>query len=98
MTIQTWSPFQWGMFNGTFINDDEHYAELNQLLAKLADKYEVSKNAIAVAWILRHPAHMQVLLGTVNPQHILDSAKGSDVELTKQEWYDLYFAAGNDLP
>ena len=61
-------------------------------------KYKVSKNAIAVAWILRHPAHMQVLLGTMTPAHIIDSAKGSDITLTSQEWYDLYLAAGNDLP
>lgn len=97
MTIQTWSPFQYGTFAGTFINNDK-FKKLNDLLAKLADKYQVSKNAIAVAWILRHPAHMQVLLGTMTPAHIADSAAGSDITLTKQEWYDIYFAAGNDLP
>ncbi|MBB1070374.1 aldo/keto reductase [Limosilactobacillus sp. RRLNB_1_1] len=97
MTIQTWSPFQYGTFAGTFINNDQ-FPELNELLASLAHKYEVSKNAIAVAWILRHPAHMQVLLGTMTPAHIIDSAKGSDITLTNQEWYDLYLAAGNDLP
>ena len=97
MTIQTWSPFQYGTFTGTFINNDQ-FPELNEMLASLARKYEVSKNAIAVAWILRHPAHMQVLLGTMTPAHIIDSAKGSDITLTSQEWYDLYLAAGNDLP
>lgn len=97
MTLQTWSPFQYGMFEGTFI-DNDNYGKLNALLAKLADKYHVTKNAIAVAWILRHPAHMQVLIGTMNPDHILASAAGSDVALTRQEWYDIYFAAGNDLP
>lgn len=97
MTIQTWSPFQYGTFAGTFINSDK-FPALNDELAKLAAKYGVSKNAIAVAWILRHPAHMQVLLGTMNPDHIRDSAAGSDVTLTRQEWYDLYLAAGNDLP
>lgn len=97
MTIQTWSPFQYGTFAGTFINSDK-FPALNDELAKLAAKYSVSKNAIAVAWILRHPAHMQVLLGTMNPDHIRDSAAGSDVTLTRQEWYDLYLAAGNDLP
>jgi predicted oxidoreductase len=97
LTIQTWSPFQYGTFAGTFINNPK-FAQLNKLLAKLADKYHASKNAIAVAWILRHPAHMQVLLGTMNPAHIADSAAGSDITLTKQEWYDIYFAAGNDLP
>lgn len=97
LTIQAWSPFQYGMFEGTFI-DSPKYQELNDLLAQLAEKYHTSKNGIAVAWILRHPANMQVLLGTMTPEHIADSAAGADIELTKQEWYDVYFAAGNDLP
>ncbi|MCH4008542.1 aldo/keto reductase [Companilactobacillus sp.] len=96
-TIQTWSPFQYGMFEGTFINNDK-FPELNQKLEELAKKYGVSKNGIATAWILRHPANMQVIIGTMNPDYIVDSAKGADVELTKQEWYDVYFAAGNTLP
>ena len=58
----------------------------------------MTKNAIATAWILRHPAQMQVILGTMNPERIADSAAGSEITLTKQEWYDVYFAAGNDLP
>lgn len=97
VTIQAWSPFQYGMFAGTFINNDK-FPELNQKLQELADKYKVSKNAIATAWILRHPANIQVIIGTMNPEHIADSAKGGDIDLTKQEWYDIYFAAGNDLP
>lgn len=96
-TIQTWSPFQYGMFEGTFIDNDK-FPELNKKLAELAKKYGVSKNGIATAWILRHPANMQVIIGTMNPEHIVDSAKGADVQLTKQEWYDVYFAAGNTLP
>ncbi len=96
-TIQTWSPFQFGMFEGTFINNDK-FPELNDKLSELADKYGVSKNGIATAWNLRLPASVQVIIGTMNPEHIVDSAKGADVELTKQEWYDVYFAAGNDLP
>ncbi|TGD23191.1 aldo/keto reductase [Companilactobacillus suantsaicola] len=97
VTIQAWSPFQYGTFAGTFINNDK-FPELNKKLQELADKYGVSKNAIATAWILRHPADIQVIIGTMNPEHIADSAKGGDVDLTKQEWYDIYFAAGNDLP
>lgn len=97
LTIQTWSPFQYGTFAGTFIDNDQ-FPQLNAQLAQLATKYQVSKNAIALAWILRHPAHMQVLIGTMNPAHIADSAAGSDLTLTRQEWYDLYQAAGNELP
>ncbi|MDT7012989.1 aldo/keto reductase [Levilactobacillus namurensis] len=95
--IQAWSPFQYGMFAGMII-DDPKYQKLNDELQKLADKYGVSKNGIVIAWILRHPANVQVLLGTMTPAHIADSAAGADVTLTKQEWYDVYFAAGNTLP
>lgn len=96
-TIQAWSPFQHGTFAGTFIDDPE-FKQLNDKLAELAAKYHASKNSIAVAWLLRHPANIQVMLGTMNPAHIKDSAAGADITLTKQEWYDVYFAAGNDLP
>lgn len=97
ITIQAWSPFQYGMFAGSFI-DNPKFRELNAELLKLANKYNVGKNAIAAAWILRYPAQIQVLVGSMNPEHIKDSAAGSDVELTRQEWYDLYLAAGHDLP
>ncbi|MDO1604686.1 aldo/keto reductase [Lactobacillus sp. YT155] len=97
VTIQAWSPFQYGFFEGVFINNDK-FPELNSKLEELAKKYNVGKNAIATAWILRHPANIQVILGTMNPDHIADSAQGGDVQLTNQEWYDVYFAAGNDLP
>lgn len=97
VTIQAWSPFQYGFFEGVFVDNDK-FPELNELLDKLAKKYDTNKNAIATAWILRHPANMQVILGTMNPTRIKESAAGGDVPLTKQEWYDVYFAAGNDLP
>ena len=97
VTIQAWSPFQYGFFEGVFVDNDK-FPELNELLDKLAKKYDTNKNAIATAWILRHPANMQVILGTMNPARIKESAAGGDVTLTKQEWYDVYFAAGNDMP
>ena len=97
VTIQAWSPFQYGFFEGVFVDNDK-FPELNELLDKLAKKYDTNKNAIATAWILRHPANMQVILGTMNPARIKESAAGGDVTLTKQEWYDVYFAAENDLP
>ena len=97
VTIQAWSPFQYGFFEGVFVDNDK-FPELNELLDKLAKKYDTNKNAIATAWILRHPANMQVILGTMNPARIKESAAGGDVTLTKQEWYDVYFAAGNALP
>lgn len=97
MTIQAWSPYQYGMFEGPFI-DNPKFPELNAKLQKLADAKGVTKNAIATAWILRHPANMQVILGSMNQDHLKESIAGADVKLTKQEWYDTYFAAGNTLP
>ncbi len=98
MTIQAWSPFQKGFFDGVFVGDREAYAELNELLDELAKKYDVTPTGIAVAWITRHPANMQVVLGTTNPQRVRDSADGSDIPLTRQEWYGLFRAAGHTLP
>ncbi|MUT66974.1 aldo/keto reductase family oxidoreductase [Paenibacillus sp. NEAU-GSW1] len=98
MTIQAWSPFQKGFFNGPFLGDLEQYPELNSLIDKLAEKYSVSNTAIAVAWITRHPANIQVVTGTTNVQRLKDSCQGSDIPLTREEWYGIYKAAGNILP
>jgi predicted oxidoreductase len=97
MTIQAWSPFQFGFFEGVFI-DNPKFPELNDAMRQVADKYSVTKNAIAVAWILRHPAKMQVLLGSMTPSRLNEMMAGADVEISAQEWYNLYVAAGNDLP
>ena len=97
ITIQAWSPLQYGMFGGCFI-DDPKYPELNAALAELAEKYHVTKAAIALAWILRHPAQMQVIVGTMNPRHLEESAAAMQVSLTHPEWYQLYLAAGKFLP
>ncbi|MCZ0716783.1 aldo/keto reductase [Aerococcus kribbianus] len=97
ITIQAWSPFQFGMIQGSFI-DHPDFPELNAKLAELADRHQVGKNAIAAAWILKHPANMQVIIGTMTPDHIKDSAQAAHIKLSNQEWYDLYLAAGHPLP
>jgi predicted oxidoreductase len=98
MTIQAWSPFQHGFFAGTFLGDLERFPELNKLLDRLAEKYEVTTTALAVAWITRHPANIQVILGTTNRERLKDACKGSEISLTRQEWYEIYKAAGNMVP
>lgn len=97
ITIQAWSPFQGGFFTGVFLGNPE-YAELNAVIDRLAAAYGVAPIAIATAWITRHPAHMQVVLGTTTPQRVRDAAAGADVELTRAEWYELFRAAGHLLP
>ena len=97
VTIQAWSPFQYGFFEGVFIGS-EKFPELNKALDRLAEQYNVTPSAIAIAWILRHPAKIQAILGTTNVQRVKDICKASEVELTRMEWYELYKAAGNQLP
>lgn len=95
--IQTWSPLQFGTFQGTFI-DNPGYRPLNARLAELAGKYGVSKAAVAAAWNLRLDRRLQVILGTVNPGHFGDLLRATQVQLTREEWYGLYMAAGYSLP
>lgn len=97
MTLQAWSPFYAGYFKAVFV-DNEDYPEINEAMQVVADKYGVTKEAIAVAWIDRHPANIQTIVGTMNPDRIRRISKVSDVSLTRKEWYDLYKAAGNILP
>lgn len=97
ITIQAWSPLQVGMFGGTFI-DNPDYPELNRTLGELAEREHVSKTAIAIAWILRHPAKMQAIIGTMNPEHVADACAAADVKLSHHDWYALYLAAGKYLP
>ncbi|SFU97262.1 aldo/keto reductase [Butyrivibrio sp. INlla21] len=97
ITIQAWSPLQVGMFKGTFIDNPE-FPALNKALEELAQREGVSKTAIAIAWILRHPAKMQAIIGTMNPEHIKDVCDATKVNLSHHDWYELYLASGKFLP
>jgi predicted oxidoreductase len=97
ITLQAWSPFQKKWFDGVFLGDAE-YPELNKALNELADKYGVTPSGIAVAWITRHPANIQVVLGTTKPARVLEAAAGSDIPLTREEWYRLFTTAGHIVP
>ena len=93
ITIQTWSPFQYGFFIGS-----DKYPELNHCLEEIADKYHTTPTTIAAAWILRHPAHMQLIAGTTKPSRFREICAACDITLTREEWYRLYLAAGHILP
>lgn len=97
ITIQAWSPFQYGMFEGVFLNN-EKFPELNKKIDQLAEKYGVSNNAIAVAWILRHPARIQTIVGTTNKERLTQICHAAEIMIAREEWYDLYMAAGKQLP
>lgn len=97
ITLQAWSPLQHGFIKGTFLNNPD-YPELNDMLQRVAEEYGTTKAAIAVAWIARHPAHIQTVTGTTNPQHLMQCAEGAQIELTRKQWYDLYKSVGRKLP
>ena len=96
VSVQVWSPFQIDLAHGVFF-DHEDYKELNEVIHDLSIKYNVSGEAIAIAWILRHPAKMQPIVGTMNIMRLKGLVKALDIELTRKDWYKLYRAAGNQL-
>lgn len=97
VTIQAWSPFQYGFFEGAYL-DNEQFPELNRKIDMLAAEKGVPNSAVAAAWILRHPAGIQTIAGTTNPSRLKDICRATEIELTRQEWYDIYLSAGNILP
>ena len=85
ITLQAWSPFQMPSWKGCF-------------LGVLAEKYGVSDTTIAAAWILRHPANMQLVTGTASEKRLKEIIAACNITLTREEWYELYLAAGHPLP
>ncbi len=97
ITVQPWSPFQHGFFAGPFLGSPD-FPDLNRVMGEVADAHGVTPTTIAIAWILRHPARMQPVVGTTRPERVRESAAASDVRLSREEWYAIYRAAGNVLP
>ncbi|QGX44448.1 aldo/keto reductase [Streptococcus equinus] len=97
VVIQAWSVLQFDYFGGVFLGS-EKYPELNRVLERLAEKYQVTPSAVAIAWVLRYPAQMQAVIGTTKSERVAQAAKAADIVLTRKEWYEIYLAAGNDLP
>jgi len=97
ITVQPWSPFQYGFFEGVFLGSDK-FPELNKKIDEIAAKHSVTNTTIAIAWLLRHPAQMQPVTGTMNVERLKDCCKASEIRLTREEWYEIYRAAGNVLP
>ena len=97
VVIQAWSVLQFGYFKGNFVGNEKFQA-LNQVLDRLAFKYGVTPSTIAISWILRYPAKIQAVVGTTNPKHLIEASQATNFNLTRKEWYEIYLAAGNDLP
>lgn len=97
ITIQAWSPFQKPNWGGVFLGSPE-YAQLNQTLEEIANIHSVTPTAIAAAWILRHPAQMQMIAGSMNLERMQEIFEAGEIVLTREEWYRIYLSAGHILP
>lgn len=97
MVIQAWSVLQYGYFQGVFLGNPQ-FEKLNQVLTRLAQNYQTTPAAIAIAWVLRYPAKMQAIIGTTQPQRILEATQATTITLSRKEWYEIYLAAGKKLP
>ena len=97
MVLQAWSVLQHGYFGGVFL-DNPDYADLNAALERIATEHDSTKTAVAINWVLRHPAQMQAIVGTTRPERVIESATACDWEMSREEWYEVYLSAGNRLP
>jgi len=97
ITLQAWSPLQYGMFEGVVLGN-EKYIRLNEVLEEIGGELGISKAAVAIAWILRHPAKIQVICGSTKAAHMEDYIAATGTELTRAQWYRIYEAAGNPIP
>ena len=97
ITIQPWSPFWHGLREGVYV-DNPLFPELNEKLKEVAEKYAITPTGVVIAWMLRHPAHMQPVAGSMNPQRMKEILAGANVRITREEWYGIYKSAGFKLP
>lgn len=97
ITIQTWSPFQYGRIEGVFFNNPE-FSEVTKVIRKIADENNITDSAVVVSWILRHPAKMQVIVGSTKKERIKEICKASDYQMSREQWYEIYRAGGNIIP
>lgn len=100
ITLQAWGSLAWGRLTGGNKQPlSEAEAKAAALVAEMAQQKGVSGEAILVAWLLRHPAKVQPVIGTTKPARIAASCEGDGVELTREEWYRLFVAGrGDRLP
>ena len=100
ITLQAWGPLAAGRLTGRpRPNEEKHVQETSRLVMQMATEKGVNPEAILVAWILRHPARIQPLPGTTNPDRIRAASEAESLSLTREEWYSLFIAGrGENLP
>jgi predicted oxidoreductase len=100
--VQAWAPLAYGKYSGRELdNPSESVLKTKQLVQKLAEEKETTSEAIVLGWLMRHPAIIQPVIGTTNPERIQncgDAVRQSEI-MTREEWYSLYVASrGGMMP
>ena len=100
ITLQSWGSLAWGLLSGKAPDlPSEKITRASALVAEMARAKGVSAEAIIIAWILRHPARIQAIIGTTRPERIAAACQADGVELDREEWYRLFTAGrGESLP
>lgn len=94
ISIQAWSPLAGGIYSGKESKaEDPRITDTTKIVTKIAEKYKVSKDAIVLAWLLKHPANIKPVIGTTNPQRIKNSVESLNIDITSDEWYELLVAS-----
>jgi len=88
---------QFGFIEGSFLTNRK-YKDLHKVIDKIAEKYGITDTGVAISWLLRLPEKMQPVVGSTNPDRIRAVAEASDVTLSREDWYEIYCAAGYKLP
>ncbi|CAN4279859.1 aldo/keto reductase [Pseudoxanthomonas sp. LjRoot125] len=91
--VQAWSPLAGGKLATTSEFSDPVIRETSTLLRQLAEAKGVAPEAIQLAWLLRHPAGLQPIVGTTDPVRLVACAAADTVQLSREEWYALFTAA-----
>jgi len=100
IVTQAWAPMAYGKFSGGDLGEDEaHLKPTARLVAEIAGKYGVDPITIVIAWILRHPANIQPVIGSLSPERLRASHAAVEIELDRRDWYRLYTSSrGSRLP
>ena len=97
--VQAWSPVAGGRLFNPPAAAPEHIRKTADLVADMAAAKNTSPEAIVLAWLLRHPAQIQPIIGTTKPERVIASCQADTVTLSREEWYTLFIAArGEALP
>lgn len=97
ITVQPWSPLQHGFIEGPFLNNKQ-FEKVNTVLREIAEKYGVTDTGMAISWLLRLPDKMQPIVGSTNLERIKQISEAADIDLSAEDWYKIYLAAGYRLP